>query len=160
MQMPARILVPLRNHDRMTDILPYLVFVARPGMEIIFLVQSDDNRYPWWLEHDSAIERSLSIGTLEKALAQQRRVLAAEERVAAARNIVDGKGVEIRIEFYSGSLKKVTASYRAENDEMTILVSSKPRHLQRFLTTLRQLFGRPTPQPVSAMLLLQPNRHF
>jgi hypothetical protein len=158
--MPARILVPLRNHDRMTDILPYLVFVARPGMEIIFLVQSDENRYPWWLEHAGAVERSLSIGTLEKALAQQRRVLAAEERVAAARNIVDGKSVEIRIEFYSGSLKKVTASYRAENDEMTILVSSKPRHLQRFLTTLRQLFGRAAPQPVSAMLLLQPNRHF
>lgn len=158
--MPARILVPLRNHDRMTDILPYLELVARPGMEIIFLVQSDGHRYPWWLEHASAVERSLSIGTLEKALAQQRRVLAAEERVAAARNIVGGKGVEIRIEFYSGSLKKVTASYRAGNDPMTILVSSKPGHLQRFLTTLRQLFGRPTPQPVSAMLLLQPNRHF
>ena len=158
--MPARILVPLRNHDRMTDILPYLVFVARPGMEIIFLIQSDENRYPWWLEHASAVERSVSIGTLEKALAQRRRVFIAEDRIAAARMILDGKGVDVRVEFYSGSLKKFAKSYQTKNDEITILVDSKVRQPQCFLIALQQLFGRPAPRPVSAMLVLQPNRHF
>ena len=146
------------------DILPYLEFIARPRSEIIFLIQSDDNRYPWWLEHastvTSAAEHCVSIDTLEKALTQRRRVFMAEDRIAAAREIFAGKGVIVRVESYSGSLKKVARSYQGKPDEITILVNSEVRQPRRFLIALRQLFGRAVPQPAPAILLLQPNRHF
>lgn len=164
--MPERILVLLRNHDCIADILPYLQFVARPGIEIIFLIQSDENRYPWWLEHAgtvaSPVERTLSIASLETILARRQRVLLAQERVRIAQKFLQGKEVEVRFEFYAGSRKKVTESYRLEDHETIILASGKLRRLQRLLTILRQRFGRVAPQPhqpVPAMMLIHPNRH-
>ena len=161
--MLERILVPLRTHDRLRDVLPYLELIARPQMEVVFLLQCDDNRYPWWLEHVSTVptrlQRSASIATLEKAVAQHQRVFIAEDLVVAARKILDVKGTVVHVEFYSGSIKKITKSYQAKNKELTILVNTKVSHPQRLLMTLRQLFGRAAPQPLPAMLLLQATRH-
>lgn len=161
--MLERILVPLRDHDRITEILPYLGFVARPGMEIVFLLRSDEHRYPWWSEHagtlGGASERASSIGTLEIALARQRCVLSAEEQVARARKFLQAKGVAVRIELYTGSIKNFMTSYSGEDSETMILISNKLTVVRRLRIALRQWFTPVAKDSVAATLLLHPHRN-
>lgn len=35
--MAKQILVPLKEHDRIEEIIPYIEEVARPGMRVVFL---------------------------------------------------------------------------------------------------------------------------
>ena len=45
--MAAKILVPLKKHDRVEEIVPYIEKVAEPGASVVFLVHHPVNGFKW-----------------------------------------------------------------------------------------------------------------
>ena len=45
--MAIKILVPLRKHDRLDEIVPYIEEVAEPGASVVFLIRHPVSGFKW-----------------------------------------------------------------------------------------------------------------
>ena len=48
--MQAQVLVPLKPHERVDELIPYLELLAPAGSTVVFLIPIATNLFPWWSE--------------------------------------------------------------------------------------------------------------
>src|SRR5437870_6043718 len=122
-----QIVVPLTRHDRIEEIIPYLEEIAKPGMRVVFLVPYGVELWAYLRDHWITMESSTLAG---KKIKEQKG--SAEHGILAARDAFRSMGVEITVEVYTGSLKRVVNSYTANGDmHLTIVRTTGAARLMR-----------------------------
>jgi hypothetical protein len=169
--MAKQILVALKNQDRLEQMVPYIEELAQPGTEVIFLVRfapkaevkgSRDNcltlkpleevRFAEDREAPRLMDRKI-IGT--QGIEGQR--LSAEHKVFLALEALVKRGVEIAVDVYMGSLRRVVKSYTRKGDVRLIVMRTRwDLTLMRFLHRTFAAFGLLKQPTFSPVLLLHP----
>jgi hypothetical protein len=118
--MNKKILVPLGHYDRTEEMIPYIEKVARPGMQVVFLV-----RYPVdgfiWAKEEYGLRAALEAKELVHYYSWEGNLENAEKRVAPACEALRAKGIETAVDVYVGSLKKAMRSHTLNGDVHLIM---------------------------------------
>lgn len=163
--MAGQILVPLKRHDRIEEIIPSLVRIAKPGMSVVFLVQYPLELWPYLRDHCVNLEspRKLMLASrnfIDRYSCGRQRKLA-EQNILLAREALHKREVGVAVTLYAGNLRRVIEDYAANGDVNFIAVhagSHNPvvRFMQRTVPLFRLFKGTNFP-PV---LLLHPSSLF
>ncbi len=160
--MAGQILVPLRGRDSIAEITPYLERLARPGMRVVFLIPYPVEPWLWWQDHWVTVESPTKAMRAGRKIAERyswdlQRGLA-EQKVSPARKVLHKAEVEIAVDVYTGSVRKVMASYTRNGDVHLIMMrAGRGLRVMRFLQDTIfpfSVFKRPTFSPV---LLFHPD---
>jgi hypothetical protein len=118
--MNKKILVPLRQNDRSEEMIPYIENVARPGMQVVFLM-----RYPVdgfiWAKEEYGMRAAVKANELVNYYSWEANLEKAQNQVAPACEALRVKGVEAAVDVYAGSLKKAVRSHTRNGDVHLIM---------------------------------------
>ncbi|HEU4343667.1 MAG TPA: hypothetical protein VFU31_19120 [Candidatus Binatia bacterium] len=154
--MAKQILVALKGRDRLSHMIPYIEKIAQPGMQVVFLMRSCPQSTFMSALNDR--EEALFAGCVEEAkstrepkdssfMDEQR--LIAEHKVFLAQEALLKRGIEVTVDVYTGSLRRVLKSYvRTGNVNMIVTGAGMvltalqflSRTLPRFLPLARSGF--------------------
>lgn len=170
--MGPQILVALKSEDRLSQMIPHVEKIAQPGMKVVFLIRFspqaapkmphkslglrclEDPRSEWELEKPRFAGENIT-GT--QSMEEQR--LSAEHKVFLALEALLKRGIEITVDVYMGSLKRIVKGYTCKGDvHLIVMRASKKRRMMEFVQkafTMFGLFRRPTFSPV---LVLNPTQ--
>ena len=149
--MNKKILVPLAQHDRTEEMIPYIEKVARPGMKVVFLM-----RYPLggikWPTKEPDTETASEINEMLDYYSWEANLKRAKGEVAPAVEALGERGVEVTVDVYAGSLKKAVRSHTVNGDVHLIMTRAGiAQRIAGFLngsSSLVDLFKRPARTPV------------
>ncbi len=153
--MNRQLLVPLRGGDRIEDILPYVRDVAQPGMTVVFLVHFGSNRFKELAAQLLTINSGLPATFDDGASAHQQSNV--ERRIQLAADKLRQRGVEIKVKFYTGSLRRLMRQCMETEPVKWVIMRPARSRLLRWCHTVAaalRVAGPPTPAPV---LLFDPN---
>ena len=154
--MPARILVPLKRHDRFEELEPYLQLLACRGSTVVFLIPMERNPFPWWLEAISVPARDcrdvMPIAILAATSSCEHQLQRAAQRLAVIRRILEAQGVVVHVECYEGSLKSALARYCKAGGRTIVLRRKLPIKWRALFSFMRWRI-RPS-EPVAMTLSL------
>src|SRR5262245_25226657 len=158
--MSKKILVPLGLYDRTEEMIPYIEKVARPGMQVVFLVRylmdgiglrKEEYGMRAALEAKNLVNYYSWEGNLEKA----------KQQVAPTCEALRAKGIEAEIDVYAGSLKKAVRTYTLNGDMHLIItragIGDWIARLFDGTTSVFKWFKRPSFSPV---MLINPRSSF
>lgn len=159
--MAEQILVPMRRHDRIEEIIPYLEKVANPGMRVVFLFPYPVNSWLYlrdhWITTESPREAMLAGKKIMDRHSWEVQRGLAERKVFLASEFLQKKGVELAVDIYTGNLKRVIGDCASNQDVRLIMRRAGSNHpmmrlLRRVLVPFG-LFTRPSFSPVLLHLL-------
>jgi hypothetical protein len=160
--MAGQILVPLKRHDRIEEIIPYLEKLAKPGMRVVFLF-----RYPvdsWlylrdhWVTTESSREAMLAGKKVIDHYSWDVQRGLAEQKISLARKALQERGIEVAIEIYTGSWRRLMDDYKANGDVHFIMMHAASGHLMiRLLRRMMLPFGLFKPPSFPPVVLLHPH---
>ncbi len=162
--MAGKILVTLKRHDRIEEIIPYVEKVAQPGMRVVFLIRSQVDGLEYLLDYVATMQTGLQKTLAAMKMAKRYSLLEAErqlvkQKVFPPREALHKRGVEVAVDVCTGHLKKVVRSYTLNGDVHLIMQRAGNGHplvnLLRWTTDPSGLFKRHTLSPV---LLLHPDQ--
>jgi hypothetical protein len=159
--MSGQILVPLKKHDRIEEILFYLDVLARPEMKVVFLTPYR-GKVSWMEVELTAMQTGIkSITAITKlavnaSLEEQLRWV--EERIRPAREALQMKGTTVIVQCYTGSLRNTIASLRDPDRELIVLLSEHYQIIRKLIAQFRKLFGRFSTSDTTPILFLRPRR--
>ena len=115
----GRILVFLKKHDRVEEMIPCLEQLARPGMRVVFLVPYPVQLWRYVRDHwitTESVRAAVLAGrqTMEHYSWELQRARA-ERKVAPARDALRKKDIQVVVELYTGSLRKALRDYGSDN---------------------------------------------
>ena len=159
--MAEKILVPLKRHDRVEDVIPYLERVTQPGMTVVFLVHHPVNGLKWLQAYcgiaQCGLDNALMLRKMVESYSVKTRGQLARQKVFQACQALHRLGVKTAVEVYSGSLTKNLRSYVGNGDGQLVLMRSgmgqRIRSFLRSTVSFCGLFQRPAS---SSVLLLYP----
>ena len=161
--MAAKILVPLKRHDRIEEIVPYIEKVAEPGASVVFLVHHPVNDFKWLQAYcgiaQCGLEKTLAVRRMMESYSLKTRTQLAQRRVFQTCGALHDMGVNITVDVYTGGLRKTLKSY-ANNGDAQLLVM-RPGIGQRIMSVLHgavsvsSVFSRSSS---SSTLLLHPGK--
>ena len=153
----TQILVALKKNEQLEEIVPYLEKIAQPGMKVVLLIPYPvTGDFVWLSDHWITTESP------RKAMLAGRRIMEryswevqrglAEQRASVAREALCRKRVEVAVEVYTGSLRRVIKEYTATGDVHLIMMRAGSDHpmmrLLRRTVPLSGLFRKSGFQPV------------
>jgi hypothetical protein len=149
--MNNKILVPLGHYDRTEEMIPYIEKVARPGMQVVFLV-----RYPVdgfiWAKEEYGMRAALKAKELVSYYSWEGNLESAQKQVAPAREALRAKGIEAAVDVYAGSLKKAVRSHMLNGGVHLIItragIGEWIAGLFDGITSVSKWFKRPSFSPV------------
>jgi hypothetical protein len=157
--MAAKILVPLKKHDRVEEIVPFIEKVAQPGTRVIFLVRHPVNGLKWLQAYSAisqcGIESAPPVRKMAESYSARMRMQLGRQKVFNTSEALHKLDVRVGVDVYAGSLSKTLRSY--ENNEDGQLVLIQPSIRQRIVSflqgtvSLRRLFSR---RSFSSVILL------
>jgi len=123
--MAPQILVALKSEDRLSQMIPYIDEIAQAGMKVIFLIGFRPQAASKAPRYNSLALRHLEdarfAGDLEKPMSagenisgtqsMEEQKLSAEHKVFLTLEALHKRGVEIAVDVYAGSLKRVVKNY-------------------------------------------------
>ncbi len=131
--MAGKILVALKRNDRLEEIIPYIEKIAQPGMKVVFLL-----RYPvagdflWLGDHcvttESPREAMLAGRRIMQRYSWEVQRALAEQKVLIAREALRRKEIEVAVEIYTDSLRRVVRHYTATGDVHLIMMGAGSGH--------------------------------
>ncbi len=138
--MAKKILVPLRKHEQIEKIIPYLKAFAEPSTHVVFLVHQPVNGFKW-LQAYSAImqcglEKTAAIRRMVESYSTETRSQLAQRRVFHACEALHELGLKIAVEAYTGSLREALKSFVPGGDVDLIIM--RPRIATRAIELLHQ----------------------
>ena len=160
--MREQILVPLRKRDGVKEIIPYIEKITKPGRRVIFLVHHPVDGFKWLQAYCAIMASGIAIAPavrkmVESHSIEERRRLAGQ-KVFLTCEALHKTGVEMAVDVYGGSLKKVIKRYARNGDGHLIMMpASGARRITNFLQgklPLFSLFRRPS---FSSVLLFHPS---
>jgi hypothetical protein len=129
--MNKKILVVLRRRDTADQMMPYLEEVAKLGMRVVFLIPYPVESWPClkdhWIEADTA---RAALFASEKVLERyswdvQKRM--AEQKIAHLRAIFQKKHVEVGVDLYTGTLKRIVREHELDETIHLIVAQAEGR---------------------------------
>jgi hypothetical protein len=121
--MNKKILVPLARNGRTEEMIPYIDKVARPGMNVVFLV-----RYPVdgfiWAKEEYGMRAALQARELVNYYSWENNLENANMQLAHACEALSAKGVEATVDLYAGSLKNAVRSHTINGDVHLIMTGA------------------------------------
>ena len=159
--MAEKILVPLKRHDRVEEVIPYIERVARPGTSVVFLIHHPVSGLKWLQAYcglmECGLDNALMLRKMIESYSVKTRRQLAEQKVFQTCQALHRLGVKTAVEVYSGSLTKNLKSYVGEGNSQLVLVRSGIgqgiRSFLRWALSVGGLFKSPASQSV---LLLYP----
>ena len=126
--MNKKILVPLARNDRTEEMILYIEKVARPGINVVFLV-----RYPVdgfvWAKEEYGMRAALQARELVNYYSWENNLENAKRKLAHVCEALSAKGVEATVGLYAGNLKKAVRSYTINGDVHLIMTGAGHRRL-------------------------------
>ena len=154
--MNKEILVAVKTHDRIEDMIPCLERVAQPGTKVTFLLRYPVDGFTWTKEEAGTAAAALEAKKLADYYSWEANVKRAEKKVSPALGVLRRNGVEATVDVYAGSLSKVVKRYASEGD-VTVMTHGGIEHwITSFFNgtiSALQLFKRPS---FSSVLLIHP----
>lgn len=167
--MAPQILVVLKSEDRLSQMIPYIEEVAQRGMKIVFLVgfrPKAASKAPSYSSLASkGVEDVRFVGDLEKPMFADENIsgtqsmeehrLSAEHKVFLALEALHKRGIEITVDVYAGSLKRVVKSYTSKGNVLYIMKRpGKVFAMMQFVRRAFPIFGSLKGRTFSPVLLL------
>jgi hypothetical protein len=118
--MNKKILVPLGQNDRTDEMIPYVEKVARPGMNVVFLVRYPVDGFIWGKE-EFGMKAALEAKKLVSYYSWEENLQRAERKVSSVCAALRSKGVEAAVDVYAGSLRKAVRSHTLNGDVHLIM---------------------------------------
>ena len=160
--MQAQVLVPLKPHERVDELVPYLELLAPAGSTVVFLIPIATNLFPWWSEALTApvseLKNSITTAVLAPHVARERQLRAASEHVAAVRRGLEARGVTVQVECFQRRVENELARL-CQTATQTLVLQSKSRRLPvTSLGCFSFLRRRLAPRDRAAMTLSLPRQ--
>ena len=168
--MAQQILVALRNHDRLGQMIPYIEKIAQPGTKVVFLTRFHPEASFKPSPHNSLqrFEEGRSVGDLEKQWFTDSRVaqthaleeqkLAAEHRVFLALEALLRRGIETTVDVYTGSLRSAVKRYTRKGNVALIIKRASAPVMMQFLRRMFPNFAFRKQLALHPVDLLRANR--
>ncbi len=161
--MAQRILVPLKRHDPVEDIVPYIQEVTQPGTSVVFLIHHPVDGFKWLQAYcgiaQCGLEKTLTVRSMIESYSVQMRRQLAQRRVFQTCEALRRMGAKIAVDVYTGSLRRTLRSYVNNGDaQLLVLRPGIGRWIMSFLQgvdSIGTMFRRP---PASPVLLLHPGK--
>ena len=161
--MAEKILVPLKRHDRVEEVIPYIERVTRPGVSVVFLLHHPVNGLKWLQAYcgimQCGLDNALMLRKMVESYSVKTRRQLAQQKVFQTCQALHRLGVKTAVEVYSGNLTKNLKSYLSEGDADVILMrSGMGQGIRRFLRWTLSVCGLFRPRASQSVLHLYP-RH-
>src|SRR5512145_3173241 len=98
--MNNKILVPLGRNDRTEEMIPYIEKVARPGMNVVFLVRYPVDGFIWTKEEDG-MRAALQARELVNYYSWENNLENAKGKLSPVCEALRAKGVEATVDVYA-----------------------------------------------------------
>ena len=154
--MNNRILVPLKKHDRLEEIVPYIEKVAQPGASVVFLIRHPVSGLKWLQAYcgiaQCGLEKNLAVRRMIESYSVKTRRQLLERRVFQTCGALHDMAMNIAVDVYTDSLRKALRSYANRGDApLVIMQPGMGQRLVSFLqgaVSLRWMFAKPFPRSV------------
>lgn len=159
--MAGQILVVLKRHDRIGEVLPYIEKIAQPGRRVVFLIPYPVERWLWFRDHWVATE------SREEAVLAGRKIMAqyswemqrglAEQKLSIACEALHNKGMQVCVDICTRSIRRAIKDYMADRETDLVLLPARDGHpLIGLLYRTLSLFGAVKRTGCAPVLLLHP----
>jgi hypothetical protein len=146
--MATKILVPLKKHDRLDEIVPYIEEMAEPGASVVFLVRHPVSGFKWLQAYAAisqcGIETALVIRKMIESYSTRMRMQLARQKVFCTCETLLGLGVIVTVDIYAGSLSKTLSSYTShENVQFVVMQPGIGQRIASYLqgvTSIQSIF--------------------
>lgn len=165
--MARQILVALKSEDRLGQMIPYIEEIAQPGMKVVFLIGFHPGAASKAPRYDSlalnCLEDVQFAADLEKPGSPNENVsgsmeepsLSTEHKVFLALEALHKRGVEIAVDVYAGSLKRVVKNYINKGNVHFIMKRvGKGSAIMQFVRRAFPFFGSFNRRTFSPVILL------
>jgi hypothetical protein len=161
--MEGKILVSLRRHDPIEEILPYIEKIAQPGMRVVFLIPYPVKLWPWFRDHwvttESRREAMLAGKKIMNEYSWEAQKGLADQKISLAIDVLRKRQVEVVVNVCMCRMRRAIKDHSVDREVRLILLQGGSSHplVNRLRRTLA-LFGafkRPSSPP---MLLLYPGQ--
>jgi hypothetical protein len=159
--MAEKILVPLKRHDRVEEVIPHIERVIRPGVSVVFLLHHPVNGLKWLQAYcgimQCGLDNALMLRKMVESYSVKTRRQLAQQKVFQTCQALHRLGVKAAVEVYSGNLTKNLKSYLSERDADVILMrSGMGQGIRRFLRWTLSVCGLFRPRASQSVLHLYP----
>ena len=156
--MAEKILVPLKRHDRVDEVTPYIEKVTKPGRSIVFLIHHPVNNFKWLQAYcgimQCGVEKTTAIRKMVESYSTKMRRQLTHQKVFRTCEALHKLGVKVAVETYKGSLRKTLRTYMLGDDVELIVM--RPGIGHQIMNFLQGMIRRPTFSPV---FVLNPKGH-
>ena len=156
--MAEKILVPLKRHDRVDEVIPYIEKVTKPGRSIVFLIHHPVNNFKWLQAYceimQCGVEKTTAIRKMVESYSTKMRRQLTHQKVFRTCEALHELGVKVAVETYKGSLRKTLRTYMLGDDVELIVM--RPGIGHQIMNFLQGMIRRPTFSPV---FVLNPKGH-
>jgi hypothetical protein len=159
--MATKILVPLKKHDRLDEIVPYIQELAEPGASVVFLIHHPVSGFKWLQAYAAisqcGIETAMVIRRMAESYSMRMRMQLARQKVFRTCEALHRLGVTTTVDIYAGSLSKTLSGYVSDGDAQ--LVVMQPGIGQRIasylqgIATIRSVYRH----PFSSSIFIRPS---
>jgi hypothetical protein len=160
--MAGHVLVPLRRSDQIDDFLPYLEQVAQPGMKVVFLLRSDvsgfKNLADQLLAIHTGIRPDFLPGASSKEDVPEERRFSAERKLLRVCDAFKKRGVDIGVNVYAGSLRRVVREYMQKKPVRLVMMRPRVSWIARHVCRVSPIARRFNSVTFPPVILLHPGK--
>lgn len=169
--MAQQILVALKSEDRLSQMIPCIEKIAKPGMRVVLLIRFIPQPVSKRSRHDSielgcpeesayfdrALEKPrLTKGFIKGPQSIEEQRLFVEQKVLLALEALRKRGIEFTVDIYSGSLRRTVRSYTSKGDVHLIVTRARRELMMDFLHKTFPALGWGQQPTLSSMLARHP----
>lgn len=161
--MKKHIFIALHNIDRAEHLLPYLNDIARPDTQFDIFIRTKASNWSWLQARLTALEvnHSGAVQFCQRGWCDQidRERHAAERKLSTVKQDLLGKGADIQVRIYSGSLKRALKEFVRDHQSSQIVMPMSCRWTAtRLLRRTFRSLALGNEAEVFAVVLAYPNR--
>ena len=154
--MAEKILVPMKQNDRVEEFVPYIENVARAGMKVVFMVPYPVGGLTWPTE-EFGRKAILAGKRLASYYTWDANLQKAKDRISAALEVLSAKGIDVAVDLYGGSMRSAVENSAAKGDVHLILARSRMDNwIGRLLGGTVSAFCSLKRSSVSPVMLINP----
>jgi hypothetical protein len=140
--MDAKVVVLLEIHEDLKDVISCVEFLNRPGTTAIFLLRYPLDFWPYIRDHWVTTElvraaAEQGVENLAKYSWKSQQELA-DQKFAPVREALRKRGIAMKLDLYTGSLRRALRKYSADPEVIWII---RPASGRRLLTRLLGMIG-------------------
>jgi hypothetical protein len=155
--MKEEIVVVLRRHDQIEEILPYIETIVQPGMRVVFFVPYPMNLWPWlcdhWVTTESRIAAVVAGRRIMNEYSSEMQKNLAEQRISLARAILQRMQVEVVVDIYTASVRRAVHDYCTGREACLVFLQTGKRHT--LIDRIRKIFFGSFRPHVSSLRLVR-----